>query len=708
MAIEGAIPTPDRPSASTPPTRPRGPSPFSAWIRRHPGVLPLIVAVVLGLVLPVLFGELAERDVPLAIGGRRVSLLNVVWLGLAAALSVVIVWARVSIGRDLTEGVRQLLAGAQAASAPRPAAGAAPDTPALGAAIVRGLLNLALLLIAQSMFRSPLVVVAGAWAPKAWIDGAFVALVVLVALLMLVGLHRVSRPLTEYLVWAGLDHVVPTAGFAGRTLPASAPPRAMTSRPAPTPAPPRPAEPTVVSRGGATTPAGSAEATAAAGAAEATVAAPSSGEATALARSAAPAPSATEATLLAPSAPAASLGEATVLASRQAPAAALGPAALPPRQAPPAAPTADATMAAPPVASLAPAEATMAAPIEPDEVTPPAEEMALAEPPAPETEATLPEPPAPSSQPAPEPEPPARTGEPARMHAADPVVAELPPAVGPDATTGQTAEGSERGGTLDRSVVIPSDAERESVRGSEESVTPAHVGLARETDSSLALGMTAGPASPSYRRRQLGGMPATTPEEPAAEAIPADAGRPRSGEQPPAPETPAPASAETAPAAPPASTGAPPSPPAAQPEPAPQPTRPAIRWSARRFPTSPAPAPPRSAPSPDTTSGRAAPPGPAAMPPARPASAPTPAPGPAPAPRPGGTRWSERTFVPRPRPAMDQTMAPTPEADQTIAPAAEGADQTGVPGEEPEPEAPPKPPAGDEVADGDGSCSGGG
>jgi len=51
-------------------------------------------------------------------------------------------------------------------------------------------------------------------------------------------------------------------------------------------------------------------------------------------------------------------------------------------------------------------------------------------------------------------------------------------------------------------------------------------------------------------------------------------------------------------------------------------------------------------------------------------------------------------------------MAPTPEAEQTIVPAAADADQTGVPGEEPEPKAWPKPPAGDKPADGDGAHSG--
>lgn len=264
---------------------------------RYPGVILLAVAAILGLVvLPALATVLLGHDV--LIDGR-ISLVNAVWLVLALVLCVICLVARSGLSRDLGDGIRQIIAGSQNAdAATRHGKASTPDTPALGAAIVRGIFNLAILLIVQGIVRTPLVAVVSAYQPKPMVDGIFVVVVVVIALLMLFELYRTSQPLTEYLVTVGLDRVVPTAGFAASDLPETAPTRAMT-RTSPSRGPARTgSEPTVAagdqgpaseqptvlapSRG-----VGSSEATVAAIAApsasslEATIAAPPSGDSSA-------------------------------------------------------------------------------------------------------------------------------------------------------------------------------------------------------------------------------------------------------------------------------------------------------------------------------------------------------------------------------------------------------------------------------------------
>lgn len=197
-----------------------GPRPGGAglagWTGWRTGVAPLIIAAILGLLIaPAVVDAVKDRDVLIS---GRLSLIGVVWLVIALALGVVCLVARSGLDADVGRGVRRLIAGTQPTAARRSGV-AAPDTPALGVAIVGGIFNLVVLFIIQGMIRAPLVRVASAYAPGQWIDGAFVALVVVIALAILFGLYGASRPLTEHLVAVGLDHLVPTAGFAGSDLP---------------------------------------------------------------------------------------------------------------------------------------------------------------------------------------------------------------------------------------------------------------------------------------------------------------------------------------------------------------------------------------------------------------------------------------------------------------------------------------------------------
>ena len=533
------------------------------WIRRHPGILPLILATALGLIaVPPLFAALERRDVLVTLAGERVSLVSLARLGLILVLGVVILWARSSIGRDLAEGVRRLLSDAQASAAPsRPDARTALDTPSLGVAIVRGLFDLVLLLILQSMLRPPLVAVVAAYAPTAWVDGGFVGVVVLVVLLMLLGLHRASRPLTEHLVWVGLDRLVPTAGYAPSGLPAIAQQRRPTPAPPPSrPAAPEPAEPTQVSGAPPTL------------AAEATVAA-----AAAVAANSAEAalPEPTPARAAAPEvATSGDSSEATTLRLRE-----VAPGPVP-------------TGAAQASQGHAPScvEATLA-----EDGAPSSAETTLAAP----LEASAPEPIA------------------------------LPTA------------------PLQVEPVAPS------------TVAP---------EASTSLADVEGPATPSE--------PATSPEATLVEVEAPEA--PAAAEPPPVgatfiSEEPAEVAAaestlsevEASPEQPPPSR--PPSTPAQE-----QPRSP-VRWSSLRFGASSAP---QTGPPKPEAPARASPDEP------RPAQPPS-------TPRSTTTRWSERTFVPRPAPDLTQAK-PAPEAERPVASEAEDSERTVVSDEESAPKAKPK------------------
>ena len=205
--IQGATPA----TAGTS-SRPAG------WVQQHPGILALLLASLVGLiVLPAIGHALANGDVMI---DGRISLVDLVWLVVAVALCVICLWARASMSKDLGDGLRRLLAGSQAESGDAPRSGSTNvDMPALGAAIVRGVFDLAILLVIQGIVRVPLVGVAGAFEPMALVDGVFVALVVIIALFQLFALYGVVQPLTLRLVTVGLDRLVPTAGFSAGALP---------------------------------------------------------------------------------------------------------------------------------------------------------------------------------------------------------------------------------------------------------------------------------------------------------------------------------------------------------------------------------------------------------------------------------------------------------------------------------------------------------
>lgn len=260
------------------------------WLGRYPGAIQLVVAAILGLVVfPSLAAALKRYDVLI---GNRVSAVDTVWLVVAIVLCGVCLWARASLSATLGQTVRGLIAGtpARQPTALRSRA-TSVDLPALGLAIGSGVFDLMLLLVIQGIIRVPLVDVVSAYQPRAVVDGAFVVLVFVIALVILVGLYRAGKPLTEYLVAVGLDRLIPTAGFAAGDLPEVAPTRTMTRPPSPARGAVPEGEPTVAAggrSGAAEAPTLAAGATLVAAASAATLVAPSGGEATVLAPAATP------------------------------------------------------------------------------------------------------------------------------------------------------------------------------------------------------------------------------------------------------------------------------------------------------------------------------------------------------------------------------------------------------------------------------------
>ncbi|HEX5414353.1 MAG TPA: hypothetical protein VFZ25_01720 [Chloroflexota bacterium] len=177
-----------------------------------------VIAALVGLlVLPAVFHGLGPHDVQIA---DKVSLLDVIWIVLAVALSVFLAGTRGAMLTQITSVLRarleDLQRGREASDSrndPSNAPRSGSDLPAAGATTVARLFDIIFLLVIQAIIREPLVGVVKAWVSEPTIDGAYVVLVVLIALVLLINVRTVSRPVLDYLLWLGLDSAVPTAGF---------------------------------------------------------------------------------------------------------------------------------------------------------------------------------------------------------------------------------------------------------------------------------------------------------------------------------------------------------------------------------------------------------------------------------------------------------------------------------------------------------------
>jgi hypothetical protein len=201
---------------------------FSDWIRRHPGLLVLLGALIVGQVLQRLV-QPSLQDSPLV---GQVPVVPAAALGVALVLGLLIVWLRVRLGHQLTSAARERSVSLPE-SASLPKGYTVRDAPGKIVGGGLGVVDLVLLLAVQSTLRGPVLALSSAYAvPRTWVEVAFVFVVVLVALLLLVKLYRLAGLVLVPVVWWGLDRVVPTAGFLGSRPALASAPTAVASAPA--------------------------------------------------------------------------------------------------------------------------------------------------------------------------------------------------------------------------------------------------------------------------------------------------------------------------------------------------------------------------------------------------------------------------------------------------------------------------------------------
>ncbi len=199
---------------------------LSVWTRRYHMTLKLSAAAFFGLIVfPVIFLALQGHDVLL---GGRISLVDLVWLILALAACVIMFRARAALEQTVACAVDRLLVSLPEEGEPLTGSSVSGssakregDAKAEGRTVAQGLLDLVFLLAIQATLRVPLVGVISGLAPQAWVDGLYVLLVVVLAIVILVNVNRAGKPLVEHLTWLGLNQFVPTAGFAANSVTAA-------------------------------------------------------------------------------------------------------------------------------------------------------------------------------------------------------------------------------------------------------------------------------------------------------------------------------------------------------------------------------------------------------------------------------------------------------------------------------------------------------
>jgi len=275
------------------------------WVGRHPGLLILLGAVILGQVLQKVAQPLLTQAVP----SDEVPVVPIVVLALALVLAILVVWFRARLGSQL-DAAAAVRAPSVVMPESLPSRYAVADPAGRVVAGVLGLIDLALLLLLQNTLRGPVLALNEHYAvvSRTLADAVWVGVVVVLALVLLMKVWRASGPVLVLLMWWGLDRVVPTVGFVGArpTLP-----QPVAAMPVPSGTPPLLAPQTSVHT------AAEQEATVLA---QATVHTANQREATVIAPQVARAGLEDEATLLAPQTPHTSKdGEATLVAEQTLP-----------------------------------------------------------------------------------------------------------------------------------------------------------------------------------------------------------------------------------------------------------------------------------------------------------------------------------------------------------------------------------------------------
>jgi hypothetical protein len=182
----------------------------AGWIRRHPGMLVLLAALLIGQV-----GQrLAAPYVAEPVRADELPVVAASVLAVAVLLAIVVVVVRVRLGTQMLAGMR-----ARSLSLPAPeslpARYAVDDPPRQAVAGTMALVDIVLLLLILSTLRGPVLALVGDFLTPEQAEMVFVAVLVLLSLVALVKLYRTGGPVLVLLLWWGLDRVVPTAGFLG-------------------------------------------------------------------------------------------------------------------------------------------------------------------------------------------------------------------------------------------------------------------------------------------------------------------------------------------------------------------------------------------------------------------------------------------------------------------------------------------------------------
>src|SRR5262245_59720409 len=120
------------------------------WVRRHPGILVLLAALVVGQMVQAVSRPYIEKSVR----AGEFPVLAASVLGLAVVLAVVVIVVRVQLGNQLVSGARSVALSLPAPESlpPRYALADPPRRAVLG---LLALIDVALLLLLQSTLRTP-------------------------------------------------------------------------------------------------------------------------------------------------------------------------------------------------------------------------------------------------------------------------------------------------------------------------------------------------------------------------------------------------------------------------------------------------------------------------------------------------------------------------------------------------------------------------
>ncbi|MGH2461254.1 MAG: hypothetical protein ACRDIY_20540, partial [Chloroflexota bacterium] len=163
-----------------------------------------VVAALVGLFgLPAIVGA---GSLQVASVGASPAAPSVVWLVGAVLVSG---WL-IACGPALARGASQIL---ERLVAPEDASEGRRNVAQAGAGVAGGsIVAVVDVVVIQAMLRRPVVVVVGAITDPSTVDAAFAAGTLILLIILLIWLHRATRPLVEAATWQALDALVATSG----------------------------------------------------------------------------------------------------------------------------------------------------------------------------------------------------------------------------------------------------------------------------------------------------------------------------------------------------------------------------------------------------------------------------------------------------------------------------------------------------------------